>query len=194
MVKLDRYYKISRLAMDRELPADSKLWSVRPNNEDTTLAHRIADMDINFLPEGFDQWKLVDGDGWMVAHYAARRGHLPYNFVKWYLRTQTIEHDSVAHIAAKYGQIPENFPSECWRIKNRLGDSVAHIAAGKGYLPRDFKDWGLTDKDGDSVAHIAAMNGTLPKDLPTKYWGYVNNKYITVESYYEEYRREHGVD
>jgi hypothetical protein len=29
------------------------------------------------LPDGFDQWDLADGDGWTVAHEAAKWGHSP---------------------------------------------------------------------------------------------------------------------
>ena len=38
------------------------------------------------LPPDFDQWGIMDNEGWTVAHSAAFHGHLPPDFDRWDLK------------------------------------------------------------------------------------------------------------
>jgi hypothetical protein len=115
----------------------------------------MAEHNFN-LPADSQEWaRVVDKDGWTVAHAAAERGRLPEGFTRWdivnkYGRT-------VAHEAAKFGPLPKGFNR--WDLADKNGRTVAHEAVWCGPLPKGFNQWELADKYGRTVAHAAAEYG-----------------------------------
>ena len=104
------------------------------------------------LPEGFNQWDLVDGDGWTVAHNLARHGNLPKGFNQWELKSRRGK--TVAHFAATYKHLPDDFNQ--WHLidsNNRtVFETMVFYYQG---IPKWFKDWDLviTD-DGETCQEI----------------------------------------
>jgi len=103
------------------------------------------------MPAGFNQWEESDGNGWTVAHEAAKHGHLPHDYDEWAITDAFGV--TVAHIAAEYGHLPNNFNQ--WGLSDYEGDTVAHVAARNYNLPDGFDQWDLTDGEGNTVAFVA---------------------------------------
>ena len=129
------------------------------------------------LPDGFNNWALVDKSGRTVAHVAASRGRLPQDFDQWGLTNW--EGKTVAHVAAGWDHLPKGFSQ--WGLLDKDGRTVAHVAAAHGRLPKGFTQWGLVDKDGWTVAHEAAKHHRLPRDF--NQWGLADRDGQTVASY-----------
>ena len=75
--------KLFEQAREGTLPSDFDQWGIM-NNEGWTVAH--AAVRNGKLPPDFDQWGIMDGEGWTVAHEAALRGFLPPGFDRWELK------------------------------------------------------------------------------------------------------------
>jgi hypothetical protein len=69
----------AKLARSGDLPAGFNQWGLAHQGE--AVAHAAA--VYGYLPDDFDQWELLNINGWTVAHVAAAYKHLPANFSRW---------------------------------------------------------------------------------------------------------------
>jgi hypothetical protein len=67
------------------LPKNFDKWSLRETAQGQTVAHIFAQHSDDPFPSDFDQWDMVNNDGWSVAHFAAAHGKLPKDFDQWNL-------------------------------------------------------------------------------------------------------------
>ena len=119
-----------------------------------TVAHTA--LVLNCLPEDFDQWGIVDKNGWTVAHTAADLRKLPENFNQWDLRT--MHGDTVIGRCIFVGKIPCK-PFRQWWIQEKR-KSVFEISLRKRGIYETKKwmaeeDWNLvvTD-DGETCQEV----------------------------------------
>lgn len=148
---------------------------LQPKQEGTTAAEfaRYAGLmkHRKELPEGFDQWGLVDSVGQTLAHVAARHGYLPADFKGWSW-VNPDDGRTVAHVAAMYGHLPKDFYN--WEMTDESGWSVGHVAADYNTLPKNFSRIGLCNKYGTTVAHVLAIHDRLPEWFGD--WGMCDRK------------------
>lgn len=177
--------------------ASAITWRLGANTH-YSVAHAAAAMGL--LPEGFNEWEILDEEGATVAHTAAMHGHLPRRFKEWDLLDTSGW--SVLEIAVEYGHytaeqisgrarfyeimdhleatesLPAGFTADDLALCDDNGFTIAHEAGYRGLLDDEFDGWHWATKDGRTVAHETASAGQLPAEFDQ--WGLVDKDGWTV--------------